>query len=199
MAISGIMQRWKGKTVHGSSAFVQAGGTGEPAAAAPQQVFALTGNLFTLVSAAGVGNGADETEDLLGSFVLQPNALDTASSTGKGNARGLSIYAAGSVANNAHTKTIKLYFGTQSVSLLPMASTADAWAIEMVIYKTGASTQFIQWTAYDGIATTSLFTMGNVAGTQTDTSAITIKATGESSAVSANDILLNLMTVAFFN
>jgi hypothetical protein len=145
------------------------------------------GNIFTFFGSAG--NGADVTEDTLKSFNLPANALDAVGRT-------IYIYAWGSYANNANTKAAKLYFGTTSIA----AATGQnvGWALEMVVGKSAANTQQI---SAQNITGTAHGGVSNTAGaTNTDTSAITIKVTGQDTTSSnANAIVLNGLMITYSN
>lgn len=155
-----------------------------PSAGGP--TFGPNGNIFTFFGAAG--NGADTTEDILKSFSLPANSLDTTN-------RCIYIYAWGTYANNTNTKAAKLYFGSTSIAAATGNNTS--WALEMVIGKSAANAQRINsqnitGTTHGGTTTAT--------GSETDTAAITIKVTGQdSTSATANAIVLNGMFVNFMN
>lgn len=141
-------------------------------------------------SVAGVGNGADTTEDTLFTYSLPAGALANV-----GNE--IDIVAWGSVAATSATKTVKLYFGASITQTAVYTTTqTGAWFIQMKVYKQAASVQ-MAITEVDslGATTTRTITVNN-AGSETDTAAITIKVTGQSSAATANLVLCNGFTVA---
>jgi hypothetical protein len=132
--------------------------------------FAEAGILTRYQSITGVGNTNDTTEDTLFTFALPANAFDIAGRT-------LQITAAGSLATNAHSKTAKLYFGSS------------------IVATTGAQTGFyspIVGTTHGGISLP-------IAGTETDTAAITIKVTGQTGTAAANDVVLNSLIIEALN
>src|ERR1700758_2535980 len=63
------------------------------------------GNASVQVSAAGLGNAADTTDDVLFTYALPANALDAAG-------RQITITAAGKFASTANNKRIKIWWGT---------------------------------------------------------------------------------------
>lgn len=142
-------------------------------------------------SATGVGNTNDATEDLLWSFSLPANSFDVANRT-------LAFYAWGVMANNAHTKTARFYFGT-SIVVPDAYSTGGAitpWVISGFIVKASAgvqvgSAQIIANTAHGGAI--------DLAGTETDTAAILLKITGQTSVATANDVVLKGVNLQFLN
>lgn len=138
------------------------------------------------VQAGSVGNGADTSEDQLFTFSLPAGALAVAPN-------GLSIRAFGTLANNGDSKTVRLYFGSQSYSLGTVTTANVGWKVDMTVFKTGANTQTILCQGMIG-ATPIALTV--IAGTQTDTSPIVVKVTGQAGAANANDIVANLLAVA---
>lgn len=195
MTVHGIVQRIKGKVLAGSGSIFQIGGTGQKGLG-PQQVGMVGGGtIFT--QATQVGNPASASEQTLASTTLNANAFDTAVNWEIGSARILWMYAAGSVANNADTKTVKMYFGSSIVlSVAPTASAATPWSLELVVIKSGSSTQWAQGQPINGSTHGGVV---NFSGTENDQAAITLKVTGQPSAANANDILLNFWQVAFYN
>lgn len=194
MSLHGIVSRMKGKLLFGSGSGIQVGGTGLPGKG-PQQVMSSSDTLFTFVGAAG--NGNDTTEDILTSTSLFANAFDTAASFEFGNARMLWMYAAGTVANNTHVKTVRLYFGASIVlSVAPTVSAATPWALELLVFKSGSNTQFAQGQAVNGSTHAGVT---NFSGTENDQAAVTLKVTGQTATAGASDIVLNAWSVQFYN
>lgn len=152
----------------------------------------LQGNFFEYASQTGTGNGADTTEDTLQTLTLPANAL---SAVGKG----VYIYAWGKYSGDTNTKTAKLYFGSETVSAQTTGAAGNvAWALEMVVMKAGASLQVVSsqsivGTAHGGVS-------NNITAAETDTSAITIKLTGQdSTSAAANRVIVNGMFCTFMN
>lgn len=150
--------------------------------------FAPSGNISAQASAAGVGNGADTTEDTLFTFSLPANSLDIVGRT-------LFITAFGTFANNAHSKHARMYFGSEVVDSGANTTTGGiGWVLEMTVIKTGASaqqisSQLVAGTVHGGCT--------QQAGAETDTAAITLKVTGQTGTSSANDIVCNGFIVTF--
>jgi hypothetical protein len=154
----------------------------------PAGGFHPMGLLYTTTATAATGAGT--AEQTLGTFALPANALDVAG-------RRVRIRAAFHCATNANNKTMKLYFGA-SVITTPTAATSNKNAyLEMDVVKSGASTQIV-W-AKGLVDTTAVTPYVNAAGADTDTAAITIKATGTDGKDSASDITLDDMTVEYLN
>jgi len=179
---TGFVSRWKGKVMAVGASLCQFGaGAGQ---------FGFSGNLSKQSSAAGVGNGADSTEDVLFSYSLPPNSLDQVG-------RQVMIEAWGSFANNTHSKHAQLYFGSELVdSGANTTAGGIGWYLLLIVTKTGPSTQtivgqLIAGTVHGGCTVQS--------GAETDTSPITIKATGASGSSAAGDILCNALTVTALN
>lgn len=179
---TGFVTRFKGRFMSSYGSLFQFGkGSG---------TFGASGNIFTYASGTGVGNGADTTEDVLKSFALPANSLDAVG-------RALWIYAFGSYANDTDTKAAKLYFGT-SITLAAATGQNLGWALELLVMKTGANTQIANGQTIVG--TTHGGTTLPLAGTETDTAAITIKVTGhDSTAATANAIVLNGLMIGAFD
>ena len=62
----------------------------------------------------------------------------------------------------------------------------DGWAAELVLFKNGPNTKIANGQTISGV--THGGTTLPLAGTETDTAAITVKATGQSGTAAANDI-----------
>lgn len=148
------------------------------------------GVISAQLSAAGIGNGADVTEDTLFTFNLVANSLDSVG-------RGIAFLAFGTIVNNADAKTIRARFGSSvTFTVTAPINTAVSWFIKGKIYKTGASTQV---GIFHGQAGASVINPLVVTGSETDTGAITIKVTGQAGAANAGDILANGMILEYQN
>jgi hypothetical protein len=136
------------------------------------------------INTTAVGNvGAGE--DTLITYSFPANAFSVTN-------LGVRITAWGTNANNANNKIIKLYFGTAAIVTSTTAAHVLTWRAEALVVRTGASTQDALARLTIGLAiNTHTFT----AITQTDTSAITIKMTGEG--VADNDIVCEGMLIEF--
>lgn len=180
---TGFLNRIKGKVFVGSGTLFQAGkGSG---------AFGPSGQLFSFLSAAGVGNGVDTTEDNLAgfSYTLPGNSLDIIN-------RSLWVYAWGTYAANANNKTARLYFGSVVLSGGLVTQNGGAWALEMFIAKDAANHQLgngqlINGATHGGVA--------DLVGTETDTAGILIKLTAQSGTAAAGNILAKGMLVGFAN
>lgn len=150
------------------------------------------GQISAQVSAAGIGNGADTTEDTLFTFSLPANSFDKVG-------RGVSIFAAGSLANNAHTKTVKVYFGTGIVFTVIAATTGNvAWQAILNVFRSSiAKTQVGQGCAAVGATHSGVSAI--LPGAEDDTAAITIKVTGQTATANASDVVGNMMIIDAMN
>lgn len=127
------------------------------------------------INSTAVGNVTTGEDDLM-TFSLPANTMR---STGAG----IRIVAWGTKANNANAKTLKLYFGTTAIMTTSLGtSAAGNWRITAEVLRTGASTQ--DWNSAM-VGTDTDIEKGTA--TETETSAITIKCTGDATAT--NDIV----------
>lgn len=104
----------------------------------------------------------------------------------------------GTIANNANAKTLKVYFGAQMISCALPTNIAGHWYGKAKITRTGSSAQrYSVEVRVINTGTNAEAAAFSAQGTltQTETAAITIKATGE--ATSNNDIVQNTSTVRF--
>lgn len=166
------------------------------------------GNASVQVSAAGQGNGADTTDDVLFTYALPASALDAAG-------RQVTITAAGKFAANANNKRVKIWWGTttQTVGSAVAGGTliadsgvvttnAGGWSASVQVskYGTSGSNTQIATNAQVVTGTTNLGTTVPVALTATESGVINITVTGASSTTgSANDVLGQLFDIAFNN
>lgn len=148
--------------------------------------------LSTQLSVAGVGNGADTSEDTLFTYSLPANTLANVGQE-------VDIEAWGSVTATSATKVVKVYFGAQLMTLTWTTTQTGNWRARMRVVKQAASVQLIMGEA-DSLGATTTRVLANITnGAETDTSAIVIKVTGTSSAATANLILGNGLTVGGVN
>jgi len=140
---------------------------------------------YNIVAAGNVGTGEDD----LRTVIIANGQMNAA---GKGQ----TIKAWGTTANNANTKTIKLYLGATVIGTYSAAtSVAGEWYIDAVVYATSSSAQkFVVSITENGLAT-AYTNVGTAA--ESGTAAINVKVTGE--ATSNNDILLEGIHVAPIN
>jgi hypothetical protein len=155
------------------------------------QSFADAGVIYRYQSTTGTGNGNDTTEDTLNTFSLPAGSLDVAGRT-------LQLTAAGSFANNAHSKTAKLYFGTSIVATTAAQTGANiGWQLILQVQKVASNSQLgfyspIVGTTHGGISLP-------LSGTENDTNAITIKVTGQTGTASASDVVLSSLLIEALN
>lgn len=141
---------------------------------------AVGGLLDAQTSSVGnVGTGEDD----LHSYTLPANTLNT-------DNRGLIWRAHGTFANNANTKTLRLKFGSATVLAVTLPTSVDGrWVSEVRVLRSGSNAQRV-------VASCTYFNSGTPgdtkvvfdtsAPTQTDTSSIVIKCTGQ--ATSNDDV-----------
>lgn len=184
-----------------SSGLIQSG-------SATSAVVRSGGNASVQVSSAGLGNGADTTDDVLFTYALPANAMDAAG-------RQVTITAAGKFAATANNKRIKIWWGTttQTVGSAVAGGTliADSgvvttngggWTATVQIQKYGAngSNTQIGTNAQVVAGATHLGTAAPTLLTATESGVINITITGASSTTgAANDVLGQLFDVAFNN
>ncbi len=166
------------------------------------------GNMSVLVNAAGQGNGADTTDDVIATFALPANALD-----GIFN-RQVNVTALGKFAANGNNKRVKLWWGTTTQTLgLAVAggvliadsgvstSNAGGWNLSAIVTKYGAAasnTQIGQGSVVAGATHTG--TLAPVLLTATENAIINITVTGSSPTTgAASDVLSQMLDVAFAN
>lgn len=185
-----------------SSQVVQGGSAATPG-------FVRTGgNASVQVSAAGIGNGADTTDDVLFTYALPASALDVAG-------RQVTITAAGSFAANAHNKRFRIWWGTttQTVGSAVAGGTlivdsgvqttsGGGWSASVQVSKygaTGSNTQ-LATNAQAISGTTHLGTSASTLLTATESGVINITVTGASSTSgAAGDVLGQILDIAFNN
>ena len=141
------------------------------------------------VQTTAVGN-VGGGEDTLMSYTLPVGKLDL-------DTKGVRVTAWGQIANNANSKTLKMYFGSTAILTNSMViNVADNWKIESSVHRTGSDAQ--DYVAQLTTVTTALAAYINTSRgslTEDDGATIVIKCTGE--ATSDNDIVQEGMIVEF--
>lgn len=165
------------------------------------------GNVNVQTVAAGQGNGADTTDDVLFTFALPANSLDVAG-------RQVNITAGGKTAANGNNKRFKLWWGTTTQTVgSPVAggtliadsgvvtTNAGGWQVSSQVTKYGASgsnTQIAQSSTIAG--STHGGVNAPVALTAAESGAINITVTGSSPTTgAAGDVLGQYFDVQFSN
>ena len=141
------------------------------------------------IQTAAAGTGADTTEDTLYTYALPANAL---SAVGKS----VRVRVWGSTAANGDNKTAKLYFGATAFSSGAAAANAKDWYLEALVTKTAANTQTA---CFNGTFNGTALATQVSAPAETDSAAITIKATGANGTAAANDLTARCFIVEFLN
>jgi hypothetical protein len=165
------------------------------------------GNISNAVIAAGQGNGADLTDDVLQTFALPANSLDIAG-------RQVIITALGKFASNGNNKRIKIWWGTttQTPGLAVaggvliadsgvVTTNGGGWNAIAMVTKYGApasNTQIGNGSIVAGVTHTG--TVVPPLLTATESAIINITITGASSTTgAANDILGQMFNIQFAN
>jgi hypothetical protein len=187
---SGFVNRELGKSICASSALLRLGKGGA--------LMAGGGNLLIFSSAAGVGNGADTTEDTLFTATLPPNVLDIAG-------RQILLEAFGALSATNAVKTIRMYFGASIIYtaaiVTPAAVTAGDWSAQLLITKVGVghNTQIGVGSADFSGAAVVRNVQKFTAGSEVDTAPIIVKVTGQSSVATANSASCNQFVISGYN
>lgn len=184
-----------------------------PATGAIQPGSAVTGgirgggNISVITNAAGQGNGADTTDDVIATFAIPASAFDIAG-------RQVTIQAMGKTAATANNKRVRIWWGTttQTLGLAVAGGTliADSgvvttnnggWNATATVTKYGAAgsnTQIGQGQVVAGVSHTG--TQVPVLLTATESGVINVTVTGASSTTgAANDVLSQMLEVMFNN
>lgn len=156
------------------------------------------GNINKQSSLAGIGNGADTTDDVLFTYTLPANSLDQAN-------REVTINAYGHFAANSNNKRVKLWFGATVVAdtgaLVGAAANGFGWQLTALITKVGAggtNTQKAQGQQMSGTTHGGCTIPANP--TEVESGGIVIKVTGSSyTSGVANDVLGEYMSTNFMN
>lgn len=190
---SGFVDRMKGKGMCSSGFVTQIGNS--------TALSAGGGSIFTQLSAAGVGNGADTTDDTLMSCSLPARLFDI-------SGRCVTIQLFGSVTAGAMTKTVQFKYGAAALQPVISYATGNAgtWSLFVQIYKISANVQGLLYQA-DGSGTVATMLGGGsttrsllyVAGAEVDTAAIPLIVTGKASTATASQVLSNAMIVDAYN
>jgi hypothetical protein len=188
--VTGFTDRPLGKSIAAASVLQRIGKGGTLAAGG--------GNVACFSSAAGVGNGADTTEDVLFTANLPANTLDVVG-------RQILLEAWGALSATDAIKTIRLYFGTSIVYtaaiVTPAAVTAGDWSAQLLITKVGVghNTQIALGTADFSSAAVVRNVQRFTAGSEVDTAPIIVKVTGQSSVATANSASCNQFVIGGYN
>jgi hypothetical protein len=191
--LSGFVDRMKGKGMCSSSFLTQIGKSSAQSAGG--------GNIFSFLSAAGAGNGADATDDTLVSCSLPANLFDVAG-------RCVTVQAWGNITATSATKTLQFKFG--AAALQPITSytttTTGQWQFYVQIYKVSSNVQQLLYAADTSTTPASMFGGGALTrsmlvatGAEVDTAAIPLVITGKASSSTANLVLCNGMIVDAYN
>lgn len=143
-------------------------------------------------SATGpVGTPANTAETTLASVALAANALAA-------NAKGVRIFAWGTVAANSNTKTMRLYFGSSVVAInnVTTAPNNTAWSLHATVLRSGPTAQLAGGHGFCGAVSQTFI---HTTPTETLSSDVTIAVTGQNGVTSANDIVFQGATIEVLN
>jgi hypothetical protein len=137
--------------------------------------------------AAGVGNGADATDDTLFSTSLTKGILDS-------SARGLLVLAAGTSAANGNNKTLQVILGATSLfSSGTMTINAKNWMLAVLIQRLASNVQLGAGLLVPDATTPIAKIVTN--GAEDLTTTLTLKLTGKSGSSAASDLVANQYAV----
>lgn len=142
------------------------------------------------INTTAVGTDADTNEKDLMAYSLPANSLSA-------DGKGVRVKAWGIFEANANTKTIRSYFGSVLTQFTGTES-GNTWEMNWLVFRTGSSTQKTKSNVI--IEAANGFPKGDISTlTETDSSAIVIRVTGQNGSASANDIICEGMLVEFLN
>jgi hypothetical protein len=144
------------------------------------------GNIF--VSATTIGSSATNTTQTMLSTTIAANSL-------KNVGNGFFVEAWGRTAANTSPTTINLNIGGTFVSIASAAHNASHWYLTGQVYKTAANTQ--QELYYSSIG--AVTAVKSTSDTNTDASSITVSVTAADVSALQSDILLDGMSIEWFN
>jgi hypothetical protein len=145
------------------------------------------------VSSTSAATIADTNETTLWTYDLPANTLSA-------DGRIVRVTVWGTVAANADTKTIKLYFGSSSFTLNDSTTAPNGvgWTSTALYTRTGSGAQS-RTKLYALFGATNQFPSAGGTASETDTAAITIKITGTNGTAAANDIVFKGALVELLN
>lgn len=145
------------------------------------------GLIYTVSNSSGTGTGTGE--QTLATFSLPANSLDVVG-------RRLHIHASWQANTNTDNKTYRLYFGSEVITSGTQTNNGTTVNADLWVYKTGTNTQVVNGSMFVG---TTVITGYSATGAETDTSAITLKATAQDGTSLTGDIALTDFEVEFLN
>lgn len=139
------------------------------------------------LNVTSVGNGADQTEDVLSTFSIPANTM------GANGVQGFEIDAWGTFGATGDNKQVKLYFGAVNIASGVVTDNAKNWHMRLKVYRSGLNTQVV---VGDGQHDTTVTTPTVTTGAEVETGAIIAKVTGqETTASTANQIVVKAFVV----
>lgn len=131
--------------------------------------FNAGGLLSSQAVAAGTAT-SDTNEDVLFTYTLNTSTLKATGQT-------LEIFAAGTMGTAAHTKTIKMYFGTAIFTLYNATGVSLTWSMTGQVTRLGSASALVVFT---GTVGTAAVAMSAISDTDTlDSGTVVIKTTGQ--------------------
>jgi hypothetical protein len=141
--------------------------------------------------------GASTAENDLQTYALPAGQLAT-------NGQALRIKAVGTFAiHGGTTRTARLYFGATAIGVASVGGTAGVqyWAIEAYVWRLTATTQIAQVIAPYGPTNANVTATESTQSTPSETlsSGITIKVTGQTGTAQAADVVSSVLMVEFLS
>ena len=155
-----------------------------------------TGEPFTMMYSVvnAIGTGADTTEDTLQMFSVPANTFG-----GSHAGQGMRITAWGTFGADTNNKTVRLYFGSSVIYTSgTLTQNGTVWHIEGWVFDQGNSTnQYAPAYGIFGSVVVPTTTIPQLS--QTETSAIVVKVTGQNGTATAGDIVCFMLQIEWFN
>lgn len=147
--------------------------------------------LLTSQSSAGVGNGADTTDDILQSLTIKANAL-------KANGKSVEFEAFGTLGATGNNKRITVKFGATTIATTGTITTnGGSWYAWGTITRTAVGVQTIYCSIQVGLA---VIVATVTTGALDETTDLVLATTGASQTTgAANDVKGNLLAAALYN
>jgi hypothetical protein len=157
--------------------------------------FASGGNIYNAVSQGGVGNAADTLEAMLFSVEVPPEAFEQVTIFAFGSIAPISPPVLGAPTMGA-AKNARLYWGATLLADFQAAATqSGVWAVTATVNKADARAQVALLATDSMNPGTDIRDIAIYAPSESDTAAIAIKVTGQSSAGIADLVTCNQLCV----
>lgn len=182
-----VLANLRGKTdANGYLLVAFPGGLSNIAVGAGTQTGSPVLSIFTSTTAAS-NVGTAET-DLI-TYAMPANTLSA-------DGKGLRIRAWGTLANDANTKTVRVYFGASVVETYAGTNGNTGWYSDSTVLRTGATAQISVGWQTQNVVSGGIRGLTTASPTETLSGAVTIKVTGQSGAASNDVTVLALIIEA---